>query len=86
MKEIRMLGMKTQSYAAILIFGLLFTFYQSAFCAPIDERYAEKGPFATSSESVFGFQIHYPTNMVGNHPIITWGNGTATKGVYAGVF
>jgi len=68
---------KTKSIVAILIFGLLFTVCQLALCAPIDDRYAGNGPFATSSESVTGFKIFHPTNMVGNHPIITWGNGTA---------
>jgi hypothetical protein len=43
----------------------------------IDETYASSGPYATTRDSVTGFTIFHPTNMDGNHPIITWGNGTA---------
>ncbi len=73
-----MFDSKIRRYEAVLIFILLFAFHQAAFCAPIEDRYAEPGPFATSSETIPGYSIHYPSNMVGDHPIITWGNGTGS--------
>jgi dienelactone hydrolase len=73
-----MVGDNIRSIAVMVIFGLVFAFSQSAHCAPVEDRYAEKGPFATSKESITGYEIFYPRNMVGNHPIITWGNGTGS--------
>lgn len=43
----------------------------------IEETYAADGPYSATSRSVTGFTIFYPNNMDGNHPIITWGNGTS---------
>jgi hypothetical protein len=42
----------------------------------IEAEYAATGPYATTSTSVTGYRIFYPRQMSGNHPIITWGNGT----------
>lgn len=61
-----------------LISGLLIVICQPGFCDPIEKTYAADGPYATSSESTTGFKIYYPKNMIGDHPIITWGNGTGT--------
>lgn len=44
---------------------------------PVEIRYAERGPMETSRASVPGYELYYPTAMrEGEHPIITWGNGT----------
>jgi predicted dienelactone hydrolase len=63
-----------------LIFGLTIVFFA---CDPdngaysnIEVTYAANGPYATKSKSVTGFKIFYPKRMEGDHPIITWGNGT----------
>lgn len=32
--------------------------------------------YAVTSTSTSGYKIFYPSQMDGNHPIITWGNGT----------
>lgn len=45
--------------------------------AGIERRYYENGPNAVAVTSVPGFKIFHPAAMTGNHPIITWGNGTA---------
>jgi dienelactone hydrolase len=71
-----MIGDNIRSIAAIVIIGLAFAFSQPALCAPVEDRYAREGPFAATNESIPGYEIFYPTNMTGNHPIITWGNGT----------
>ena len=42
----------------------------------IEAEYAATGPYATTSTSVTGYRIFYPRQMDGDHPIITWGNGT----------
>jgi len=42
----------------------------------IEATYAATGPFAVATSSVTGYQIFYPRTMEGEHPIITWGNGT----------
>jgi dienelactone hydrolase len=42
----------------------------------IEAEYAQKGPYATTSTSAPGYLIYYPRQMDGDHPIITWGNGT----------
>ncbi len=44
----------------------------------IEDHYAARGPYTTTNTSVTGFRIYYPRNMTGNHPILTWGNGTGT--------
>jgi pimeloyl-ACP methyl ester carboxylesterase len=64
--------------AVTMIVGLMSAVCQPAFCDPIEATYAANGPYATASQSATGFRIYYPRNMVGNHPIITWGNGTGT--------
>jgi len=43
----------------------------------IESKYAASGPFTATSVDVSGYRIFYPSQMDGNHPIITWGNGTA---------
>jgi dienelactone hydrolase len=42
----------------------------------IEDTYSDDGPFTTTSKSVTGYKIYYPRNLEGDHPIITWGNGT----------
>jgi hypothetical protein len=71
-----MLRKSTSFIAFILIVGSVFSFNESAFSATIEDHYAEKGSFQTSSDRIQGYMIFHPTNMTGNHPIITWGNGT----------
>ncbi|MGD9210299.1 MAG: hypothetical protein PVI90_05960 [Desulfobacteraceae bacterium] len=44
--------------------------------ATIEETYAATGPYAVTTTSITGYRIYYPNEMEGNHPIITWGNGT----------
>lgn len=44
--------------------------------ASVEDTYAAGGTYAVATTSVSGYQIFHPGNMVGNHPIITWGNGT----------
>lgn len=52
----------------------------------IETQYAAAGPYDTSRTSVSGYSIYYPANMTGDHPIITWGNGTgAMTASYAGL-
>lgn len=43
----------------------------------IGETYSARGPYLATSTIVTDFTIFYPKNMDGNHPIISWGNGTA---------
>jgi dienelactone hydrolase len=59
-----------------MIIGSVFAFHHTALSASIEDQYAKKGAYATSNEKIKGFRIYYPKNMVGDHPIITWGNGT----------
>lgn len=42
----------------------------------IEGRYFKDGTNAVETTSVPGFKIYHPAPMTGNHPIITWGNGT----------
>jgi hypothetical protein len=64
----------------VLFLGLAFAI---SACDPdpgyldVEETYSDAGPFSTTSQSVTGFTIFYPGNLEGNHPIITWGNGTS---------
>jgi dienelactone hydrolase len=44
--------------------------------ANIEATYSAAGPFSVAVTSVTGYQIFHPGKMAGNHPIITWGNGT----------
>jgi hypothetical protein len=70
---------RTSKIALALVLWL--TFVISA-CEPppagleIEDTYSDAGPFSTTSKSVDGFKIFYPKNLEGDHPIITWGNGT----------
>lgn len=41
-------------------------------------KYAATGPHSVATASATGFSIYHPRDMKGNHPIITWGNGTGT--------
>lgn len=77
--------MKTdRKFCIVLILITVLAFVLSA-CFPdgggndsnIEATYAADGPYSTKSQSVSGFTIFYPSNLEGNHPIITWGNGTA---------
>lgn len=43
----------------------------------IEETYATAGSYAVDTTSITGYKIFYPRDMQGDHPIITWGNGTA---------
>ena len=52
----------------------------------IEETYAVAGPYAVTSTSISGYQIFYPLEMEGNHPIITWGNGTAAPTFFYSAF
>jgi dienelactone hydrolase len=78
---------KKYGFLLILILGLALVFTA---CEPdddddgggggwssVEQTYAASGPYSTTSKSVTGFTIFYPNNMDGDHPIITWGNGTA---------
>lgn len=42
----------------------------------IEVTYAAKGPYATRQVNEGGYTIVYPAQLTGNHPIITFGNGT----------
>lgn len=43
----------------------------------IEIEYAARGPLETSQSSIPGFELYHPAEMAdGEHPIITWGNGT----------
>lgn len=44
----------------------------------IKAKYAANGPYGAVTTSVTNFSIYHPRNMKGDHPIITWGNGTGT--------
>jgi pimeloyl-ACP methyl ester carboxylesterase len=45
----------------------------------VEAQYAARGSHETSRKRVPGFVIHYPRDMIGDHPIITWGNGTGAN-------
>ena len=74
----------------VLVIGVAFMLMA---CVPdddndgsIEETYAESGPYDTTSDTVTGFTIFYPSDMDGNHPIITWGNGTfCPTSLYSGL-
>ena len=53
----------------------------------IEIQYAARGPLETTTSSIPGYELYYPTEMAdGEHPIITWGNGTfAIPVVYEGL-
>jgi len=53
----------------------------------IETRYAARGPLETSHASIPGYELDYPSYMAeGEHPIITWGNGTfAIPLIYQGL-
>lgn len=53
----------------------------------IEIRYAARGPLETVQASIPGYELYYPVDMLeGEHPIITWGNGTfAIPLVYQGL-
>lgn len=42
----------------------------------VKEHYSKRGPYSPATTSLNGFSIYHPRTMGGNHPIITWGNGT----------
>ncbi len=42
----------------------------------IESTYAAGGSAAVTTTTVSGYQIFHHRKMNGNHPIITWGNGT----------
>lgn len=53
----------------------------------IESTYSEPGAYAVSTMTTTGYyydklMIYYPKNMTGNHPIITWGNGSWTNPTY----
>jgi hypothetical protein len=50
----------------------------------IEIQYAARGPMETSKTSVPGYELYHPAEMAeGEHPILTWGNGTgAIPAVY----
>jgi hypothetical protein len=53
------------------------------FTEPIEMNYADRGSYNTTNSSIPGYELFYPSNLVGGHPIITWGNGTfAVPSIY----
>jgi dienelactone hydrolase len=42
----------------------------------VEATYAATGPYTVTTTSTTGYKIYYPRDMDGNHPIVTWGNGT----------
>jgi hypothetical protein len=51
----------------------------------IEETYSDTGPYATTRKKVTDFTLFYPSHLEGDHPIVTWGNGTmAPTFVYSG--
>jgi len=71
--------MKPQCFLAALLLACTITFAGCEVCnvtEPIEVSYAERGSYGTTSASIPGYELFYPSNMTGGHPIITWGNGT----------
>jgi len=68
----------------ILVFGIGETGAeeQSSGCGGSDDanniesKYADSGSYPTTTTQVPGYVIYHPSEMTGNHPIITWGNGS----------
>ena len=45
----------------------------------IEAEYAAGGLNEITRTTISGFVMHYPLSMTGDHPIITWGNGTGAS-------
>jgi pimeloyl-ACP methyl ester carboxylesterase len=63
--------------ALVLGLAVLLTACDPPGDSPIEAAYSDAGPYTAKSKRVTGFTIFYPTQLEGNHPIITWGNGTS---------
>lgn len=57
---------------------LLLVFSAGASAQDTKAKYAASGSYGVATANATGFSIYYPRNMKGDHPIITWGNGTGT--------
>lgn len=78
-----------------LLCALLAGTAAGATAAPIEARYAARGPWAVSTATVRDgtgraiYQLSYPTDLGAGgaeHPIVTWGNGSfATPADYPGL-
>jgi pimeloyl-ACP methyl ester carboxylesterase len=83
------MGKKMKLHARIFSSIALFLLLVPS-CAPgpepvgeIEVLYAARGPFETSQSSIPGYELYYPGDMSdGEHPIITWGNGTFAIPLY----
>lgn len=69
---------KTYRFFAFFIVHLTVIFMLSGqgVAGPIERTYSSQGPYDISRVNQDGFSIFYPTELDGNHPIITFGNGT----------
>jgi hypothetical protein len=73
----------TMNRASIISAFIVFTLVLVS-CNPcldpigeIETYYAARGPFETDMSLILGYELYYPKEMAeGQHPIITWGNGT----------
>jgi hypothetical protein len=80
---------KTIPFAAFLALAVAIVSCSPG-VAPVGEieiQYSARGPLETSHASIPGYELTYPAAMLeGEHPIITWGNGTfAIPIVYQGL-
>lgn len=55
------------------------SYYNSDAAGYIETEYASSGPYTTAQKSITDYTIFYPKQMDGDHPIITWGNGTGAS-------
>lgn len=66
--------------AAIMVMSLSMT---AIAATTIEDTYEVAGSYSVSTTTVTGYNndtlvIYYPTNLTGDYPLITWGNGTWT--------
>lgn len=74
MKMLRSLSLSVSFLVVMLL--VLVSCEQPVVNDSIEGTYAASGPYATTRINDGGFTIFYPTRLPGNHPIITFGNGT----------
>jgi dienelactone hydrolase len=63
--------------AVLLITTVFMPCLSASIAGQIENTYSVDGPYETTSKNAGGFTIFYPRYMKGDHPIITFGNGTA---------
>jgi hypothetical protein len=61
---------------ALLIFSIFTGCLECDSTEPVEIVYAQRGAHETATSSIPGYVLYYPQPLSGNHPIITWGNGT----------